>query len=146
MHNLKSNREPTNALRLLASSVLDQRQRPPMNQNAGREEGRTLSRNRRVNFGVRARRETAERARAARADASAHTAHGRARARFAPSKQAEKSPQKRLRSHRRRFQQRDGTGAGEGRKSAAEAPTTRDTRLFARFVRINGHRKPRARF
>lgn len=41
MHNLKSNREPTNALRLLASSVLDQRQRPPMNQNAGREEMRT---------------------------------------------------------------------------------------------------------
>ena len=37
----ESQREQTNALRLLASSVLDQRQKPPMNQNAGREEMRT---------------------------------------------------------------------------------------------------------
>ena len=36
MGNLQSQREPTNALRLLATCLLDQRQKPPQNQKTGR--------------------------------------------------------------------------------------------------------------
>lgn len=140
----ESQREQTNALRLLAPSFWI-RAKTALNQKL---EGRECAPMCYLRQQVRAASQAGNsRARPRRARRCICTHSARTRSCKVRAWQAgRKSNQKRLRSTRRRFKPRDGTGAEESRESAAEAPTARDTRLFAHFVRINGRGKPRARF